>query len=49
MQRLEAEIRLYPDQYFWVHRRWKRVGVHGVEHVPEKKRETHRPQTPQDG
>jgi KDO2-lipid IV(A) lauroyltransferase len=49
MRRLEAEIRTYPDQYFWVHRRWKRVGVHGVEHLPEKKRETHRPQTPQDG
>lgn len=49
MRRLEAEIRTYPDQYFWVHRRWKRVGVHGVEHVPEKKRETHRPQTAQDG
>ena len=46
MRRLEAEIRRYPDQYFWVHRRWKRVGVHGEEHVPEKKRETHRPQTP---
>lgn len=49
MRRLEAEIRRYPDQYFWVHRRWKRVGVHGAEHVPEKKRETHRPQTPQNG
>ncbi|MHC4547585.1 MAG: lysophospholipid acyltransferase family protein [Planctomycetota bacterium] len=38
MRRLEAEIRRNPDQYFWVHRRWKRVGVHGEEHIPEKKR-----------
>ena len=36
MRLLEAEIRRVPDQYFWVHRRWKRVGVHGQKHMPEK-------------
>jgi len=27
--RLEEEIRRYPEQYLWGHRRWKRVGLHG--------------------
>ena len=38
MERLEAEIRRRPEQYFWMHRRWKRTGVHGKEYVPEKAR-----------
>lgn len=37
-RRLEARIRETPDQYLWMHRRWKRVGVHGEAHVPEGRR-----------
>ena len=29
MARLEDDIRDVPEQYFWMHRRWKRSGVHG--------------------
>jgi KDO2-lipid IV(A) lauroyltransferase len=28
MKRLEDEIRRRPEQYFWMHRRWKRAGIH---------------------
>jgi KDO2-lipid IV(A) lauroyltransferase len=28
MRRLEDEIRRTPEQYLWMHRRWKRAGVH---------------------
>ena len=28
-RRLEERIREYPEQYFWMHRRWKRLGIHG--------------------
>lgn len=37
MGRLENEIRQDPEQYLWAHRRWKRAGVHGLEHVREKR------------
>jgi len=36
VRRLEDEIRLRPEQYFWMHRRWKRSGVHGRQYLPEK-------------
>ena len=29
MGRLENDIREFPEQYLWMHRRWKRSGVHG--------------------
>ncbi|MHC4338721.1 MAG: lysophospholipid acyltransferase family protein [Planctomycetota bacterium] len=29
MGRLEEYIREYPEQYLWMHRRWKRAGFHG--------------------
>jgi len=38
MRRLEDEIRLRPEQYLWMHRRWKRTGVHGREHVRRRKK-----------
>ena len=28
-KRLEERIREHPEQYFWMHRRWKRLGIHG--------------------
>ena len=28
MRRLEDEIRRRPEQYLWMHRRWKRAGIH---------------------
>jgi len=34
MQRLEDEIRRRPEQYFWMHRRWKRSGVHAEQEMP---------------
>ena len=37
-RRLEEAIRRDPEQYLWGHRRWKRVGLHGEDLVPEKKR-----------
>ncbi len=37
-RRLEEAIRRDPEQYLWGHRRWKRVGVHGEDLVPEKMR-----------
>ncbi len=33
VMRLENEIRRRPEQYLWTHRRWKRSGLHGEEHV----------------
>jgi len=36
MRRLETEIRRNPEQYMWMHRRWKRVGVHGESHARRK-------------
>jgi len=27
-QRLEARVREHPEQYFWMHRRWKNLGIH---------------------
>ena len=35
-RQLEERIRQYPEQYFWMHRRWKRLGIHGS----RKKKET---------
>lgn len=32
-RRLEERIRECPEQYFWMHRRWKRAGVHGARHA----------------
>jgi len=32
MHRVEDEIRRRPEQYFWLHRRWKRAGIH--EEIP---------------
>jgi KDO2-lipid IV(A) lauroyltransferase len=29
LHRLESYIREFPEQYFWMHRRWKQSGVHG--------------------
>ena len=31
MRRLEDEIRRRPEQYLWMHRRWKRTGIHDEE------------------
>lgn len=31
MRRLEDEIRRRPEQYLWMHRRWKRAGIHDEE------------------
>jgi len=31
MRHLESEIRRRPEQYLWMHRRWKRAGIHDVE------------------
>jgi len=28
-RRLEERVREFPEQYFWMHRRWKRLGIHG--------------------
>jgi len=38
VRRLEEEIRRFPDQYLWAHRRWKRTGIHGARHLPEKRK-----------
>jgi len=38
MLRLEEEIRRFPEQYLWAHRRWKRTGIHGERHLPEKRK-----------
>jgi len=37
-RRLEEAICRDPEQYLWGHRRWKRVGVHGEDFVPEQER-----------
>ncbi|MHC4849292.1 MAG: lysophospholipid acyltransferase family protein [Planctomycetota bacterium] len=34
-RRLEERIREYPEQYFWMHRRWKRLGIHGAHYKKE--------------
>jgi len=34
-RRLEERVREHPEQYFWLHRRWKRVGIHGAKHTKE--------------
>jgi lauroyl/myristoyl acyltransferase len=31
MRRLEEHIRKDPEQYLWMHRRWKRTGIHDEE------------------
>jgi len=28
-RRLEERVREHPEQYFWMHRRWKGLGIHG--------------------
>jgi KDO2-lipid IV(A) lauroyltransferase len=35
---LEKEVRENPEQYFWPHKRWKRYGAHGEEHVRRKRK-----------
>lgn len=34
MRRVEVEIRRRPEQYLWMHRRWKRAGIHDEEVRP---------------
>lgn len=38
MAHLEEQIRVQPEQYFWMHRRWKRTGVHGERYLPENRK-----------
>ncbi|MHC4957754.1 MAG: lysophospholipid acyltransferase family protein [Planctomycetota bacterium] len=35
---LEVEVRDNPEQYFWPHKRWKRYGAHGEQHVRRKRK-----------
>jgi len=35
--RLEERIREHPEQYFWMHRRWKYLGVHGEKYKKDRK------------
>ena len=34
-RRLEDRVREHPEQYFWMHRRWKNLGIHAPR--PKKK------------
>ena len=34
-ERLEERVREHPEQYFWMHRRWKQLGIHGERYRKE--------------